>query len=164
MEQSHTATVIDSQSVKAPAAEKRGVRRGHEGRRPQAPHRRRHLATADMSDSASAQEIAAAICKRRPWLKHLFADGAYGRTRLMDAAACRDFVLEIVRRADAEPGFKVLPRRSGLSNVPSDGRRAGGASFATNEQRLDVSEAMIHLATSGPASLTRCPRAFSNGH
>jgi transposase len=27
------------------------------------------------------------------------------------AAAYRDFVLEIVRRTDQEPGFKVLPRR-----------------------------------------------------
>lgn len=44
-------------------------------------------------------------------LKHLFADGAYDRTRLMNAAACRDFVLEIVRRTDKESGFKVLPKR-----------------------------------------------------
>lgn len=35
----------------------------------------------------------------------------YDRTRLVDAAAYRDFVIEIVRRTDNEPGFKVLPRR-----------------------------------------------------
>ena len=29
----------------------------------------------------------------------------------LDAAAYRDFVIEIVRRTDKEPSFKVLPRR-----------------------------------------------------
>lgn len=29
----------------------------------------------------------------------------------MDAATYQDFVLEIIRRSDKEPGFKVLPRR-----------------------------------------------------
>ena len=37
------------------------------------------LTTADIFDSAGAQDIAAAIRQRWPWLKHLFADGAYGR-------------------------------------------------------------------------------------
>lgn len=46
---------------------------------------------------------------RWPWLKHLFADGAYDRTQLMDKAAFRDFVIEVVRRINTEPGFKVLP-------------------------------------------------------
>ncbi len=72
-----------------------------------------NLTTADISDSAGAQTIVAAIRRRWPWLKHLFADGAYDRTRLMDAAAYRDFVLEIVRRTDKEPGIKVLPSAMG---------------------------------------------------
>ena len=42
--------------------------------------------------ASGAQAIVAVIRKRWPWLKHLFADGAYDRTRLMDAAAYRDFV------------------------------------------------------------------------
>jgi transposase len=42
---------------------------------------------------------------------HLFADGAYDRTKPLDKAAFCDFVLEIVRRSDKDPGFKVLPRR-----------------------------------------------------
>ncbi|UAJ10666.1 transposase [Polymorphobacter megasporae] len=67
--------------------------------------------TADISDSAGAEAIVAAIRERWPWLKHLSADCAYDRTRLMDAAAYRDFVLEIVRQTDKEPGFKVLPKR-----------------------------------------------------
>ena len=43
-------------------------------------------------------------------VKDLFADGAYDRRKLMDKAAFKDFVVEIVRRIDNEPGFKVLPR------------------------------------------------------
>ncbi len=118
-EQSPTAAVVDSQSIKAPAAEKRGFDAGKK-----VVGRKRHIAvdtdgrllmvnltTADISDSAGAQAIVAAVRKRWPWLKYLFADGAYDRTRLMDAAAYRDFVLEIVRRTDKEVGFKVLPRR-----------------------------------------------------
>ncbi len=34
-----------------------------------------NLTPADISDSADAQTIVAAIRKRWPWLKHLFADG-----------------------------------------------------------------------------------------
>ena len=70
-----------------------------------------NLTTADISDSTGAQMILAAIRKRWPWLKHLFADGAYDRTQLMGKAAFLDFVIEIVRRIDDEPGCKVLPRR-----------------------------------------------------
>ena len=35
-----------------------------------------HLTSADISDSAGAQAILAAIRKRSPWLKHVFADDA----------------------------------------------------------------------------------------
>jgi len=38
----------------------------------------------------------------------------------MDAAACRDFVLEIIGRTEKQAGFKVLPRRRS-SNEPLDG-------------------------------------------
>jgi transposase len=70
-----------------------------------------NLTTADISDSAGAQTILEGIRKRWPWLKHLFADGAYDRTKLMDKAAFLDFVIEIVRRSDAQAGFAVIPRR-----------------------------------------------------
>ncbi|MET3524705.1 hypothetical protein ABID25_006576 [Mesorhizobium abyssinicae] len=48
-----------------------------------------------------------------PWVKHLFADGAYDRLKLMDKAAYLDFVVEIIRRSDNQKGFEVLPRRWG---------------------------------------------------
>jgi transposase len=104
-----------------------------------------NLTTADISDSAGAQAILDAVRKRWPWLKHLFADGAYDRTTLLDKAVFRDFVLEIVRRTDKEPGFKVLPRRWVVERTfgwMTRWRRL----VRDYETRLDVSEAMIHAA------------------
>ncbi len=77
-----------------------------------------NLTTADISDSAGAQAILDAVRKRWPWLKHLFADGAYDRTKLLDKAAFRDLVLEIVRRTDSRAGLQAaaatLGRRAHL--------------------------------------------------
>ncbi len=83
-EQSPTAAVVDSQSIKAPAAERRKVDAGKK-----VVGRKRHIAvdtdgrllmvnltTTDISDSAGAQAIVAAVRKRWPWRKYLFADGA----------------------------------------------------------------------------------------
>ncbi|GEK96252.1 hypothetical protein GKA01_14490 [Gluconobacter kanchanaburiensis NBRC 103587] len=42
------------------------------------------LTPADISDSAEGRMILEAIRKRWPWMKHLFADGAYDRLQLMD--------------------------------------------------------------------------------
>ena len=118
-EASPTGGVLDSQTVKAPFAETRGFDGGKK-----IVGRQRHVAVdtygrlltvgltpADVSDSAGAQIILDSIRKRWPWLKHLFADGAYDRTKLMDKAAFLDFVIEIVRRSDASAGFVVIPRR-----------------------------------------------------
>lgn len=104
-----------------------------------------NLTTADISDSAGAQAIVAAIRKRWPWLKHLFADGAYDRTRLMDAATYQDFIFEIIRRSDKEPGFKVLPRRWVVERTFGWMTRWKRL-VRDYEQRIDVSEAMIHVA------------------
>jgi transposase len=152
-EASPSAGVLDSQSIKAPAAKKRGFDAGKK-----VTGRKRHIAvdtdgrllmvnltTADISDSAGAQVILDAIRKRWPWLKHLFADGAYDRGKLLDKATFLDFVIEIVRRTDAEPGFKVLPRRWVVERTfgwMTRWRRL----VRDYEERLDVSEAMIHVA------------------
>ena len=104
-----------------------------------------NLTTADISDSAGAQEIVSVIRRRWPWLKHLFGDGAYDRTKLLDAAAYRDFTVEIIRRSDDVSGFKVLPRRWVVERTfgwMTRWRRL----VRDYEKRLDVSEAMIHLA------------------
>jgi transposase len=152
-EASPTGGVLDSQSVKAPSATTRGYDAGKK-----ITGRKRHIAvdtdgrllmvnltTADISDSAGAQMILDAIRKRWPWLKHLFADGAYDRGRLMDKAQFLGFVIEVIRRIDAEPGFKVLPRRWVVERT--FGWMVRWRRLVRDyEQRLDVSEAMIHVA------------------
>jgi transposase len=107
-----------------------------------------NLTTADVSDSAGAQHILDAIRKRWPWVKHLFADGAYDRRKLMDKAAFKEFVIEIVRRIDVDPGFKVLPRRWVVERTfgwMTRWRRL----VRDYEKRIDVSKAMIHVAMGG---------------
>lgn len=79
------------------------------------------------------------------WLKHLFGDAAYDCTKLLDAAAYRDFTVEIIRRSDDVSGFKVLPRRWVVERTfgwMTRWRRL----VRDYEKRFDVSEAMIHLA------------------
>ena len=94
-EASPSGGVLDSQTVKAPHAKLHGCDANK-----QIVDRKRHIAvdtdgrllmvnltTADISDSAGAQAILDAVRKRWPWLKHLFADGAYDRTKLLNKAA-----------------------------------------------------------------------------
>jgi len=104
-----------------------------------------NLSTADVQDAAGAERIVAAVRKRWPWLKHLFADGAYDRGKLMSAAAYHDFVLEIVRKLPDQVGFQVLPRRWVVERTfgwMTRWRRL----VRDYEKRLDVSEAMIHVS------------------
>lgn len=159
-EASPTAGVIDSQSVKAPQAETRGYDAGKK-----IVGRKRHIAvdtdgrllmvnltTADISDSAGAQAILDAIRKRWPWVKHLFADAAYDRLKLMDKAAYLDFVVEIIRRRDGAQGFEVLPRRWVVERTfgwMTRWRRL----VRDYERRIDISKAMILVAMGG--NLTR---------
>jgi transposase len=161
--------VVESQSIKAPAAKKRGFDAGKK-----VVGRKRHIAvdtdgrllmvnltTADISESDGAQSIVAAIRKRWPWLKHLFTTGL-DRTRLMDAAY-RDFVVEIVRRTDKDRGFKVLPRRWVVERT-FDWMTRWKRLVRDYEQRLELSEAMTHVAL-GSLMLRRIvhPCVFSNG-
>jgi putative transposase len=73
-----------------------------------------NLTPANVSDSVGAQTILTAIRRRCPWLKHLFADAGYDRTKPMDKAAFLDFVVEIVRRSD--------PKGSTSSRAVGSGR------------------------------------------
>ena len=152
-EASPTGGVLDSQSVKAPAAKERGFDGGKK-----ITGRKRHIAvdtdgrllmvnltTADISDSAGAQMILDAIRKRWPWLKHLFADSAYDRGKLMDKAAFLDFVIEIVRKMEGQEGFQVLPRRWVVERTFGWMMRWRRL-VRDYEQRIDVSEAMIQVA------------------
>ena len=152
-EPSPSAAVLDSQTVKAPQAPDGG---GYDAAK-RIKGRKRHVAvdtdgrlltvnltTADVQDAAGAERIVTAIRKRWPWLKHLFADGAYDRSRLMSKAAYRDFVLEIVHKLPGQQGFQVLPRRWVVERTfgwMTRWRRL----VRDYEQRCDVAEAMIHV-------------------
>ncbi len=135
-----TAAIIDSQSIKAPAA---GGTRGYDGAK-KIVGRKRHIAvdtdgrllmvnvtTADIADSTGAQLVIAAVRKRWPWIKHLFADGAYDRRQLLESAALLDFVVEI-----------DTTHRQGFQNPPQTlGRRAKlwmAHQISTLGQRLRV--------------------------
>jgi transposase len=156
-EASPSGGVIDSQTVKAPAP---GAARGYDAGK-KIVGRKRHISVdtdgrllmvnltpADISDSAGAQTLLDGIRKRWPWVKHLFADGAYDRLQLMDKAAYLEFVIEVIRRSDAQVGFEVLPRRWVVERTfgwMTRWRRL----VRDYESRLDVSEAMILVAMGG---------------
>jgi putative transposase len=59
-----------------------------------------NLTAAGISNSTGAQVILNAIKKSWPSVKHLFANGAYDRAKLMDQAPFLDFVVEVVRRIE----------------------------------------------------------------
>lgn len=107
-----------------------------------------NLTTTDISDSAGAQAILDGIRKRWPWVKHLFAHGAYDRLKLMDKASYLDFIVEIIRRSDDQKGFKVLPRRWVVERT--FGWMIRWRRLVRDcETRIDVSHAMILVAMGG---------------
>src|SRR5829696_5063080 len=127
-EASPSAAVIDSQSVKAPHGNSRGYDAGKK-----VVGRKRHIAvdtdgrlllvhltSAEISDSAGAQAILDAIRKRWPWVKHLFADGAYDRLKLMDKAAYLDFIVRLSDAPTITRASKSCPAGGWLSG-PSAG-------------------------------------------
>ena len=67
---------------------------------------------ANIQDRDGAPAVLASIRYAFPWLRHVFADGAYGGPKLEDALRrLGRWTLEIVTRSDAAQGFEVIPRR-----------------------------------------------------
>ena len=121
-----------------------------------------NLTAADISDSMDAQTILDGIRKRWPWVKHIFADGAYDRLKLMDKASYLDFVVEVIGHSDPQQGFKVLPRRWVVERTFGwmiRWRRP----VRDYEKRIDVSQAMVLVAMGGNLLRRMLIPDFPNG-
>lgn len=150
---SPSTAVIDSQSVKAPYA----TARGYDANK-KVSGRKRHIAVdadgrllmvnltpADVADSTGAEWVLIALKKRWPWVKHLFADAAYDRRRLMDQATMLGFVVEVVRKMINQHSFMPLPRRWVVER--SFGWMMQWRRLVRDyERRIDVSTEMIYVA------------------
>ena len=58
-----------------------------------------------------------AIRKRWPWIKQLFADGAYDRTQLTDKAAFLGFAIEVVRFRRSSIAVRTTGRSAALTRL-----------------------------------------------
>jgi putative transposase len=100
---------------------------------------------ADVQDRDGAMVLLKSVEERCPWLRQIWADAGYVG-RLVDwAMTTRGWALEIVKRTDHRPGFRVLPRRWVIERTFAWLGRYRRLS-KDYEYRTETSEAMIYAA------------------
>ena len=129
-EASPSGGVLDSQTVKAPAARERGYDAGQEDRRAQAAHRGRHRRAS--ADGQSHHRRHLRQCRAQTYHRRPSASAGPGSStcsptapmtgrKLMDKAAYLDFVIEIVRRIDGPEGLPgTAPALGGRTHLRLD--------------------------------------------
>jgi putative transposase len=104
-----------------------------------------NLTPVDIADSTGAEWVLMALKTRWPWIRHLFADVAYDRCRLLDEATMLGFVVDVVRKMANQLSFVPLPHRWMVER--SLGWMMQWRRLVKDyEQRIDVSTEMIYVA------------------
>lgn len=154
-----TAAIIDAQSVKG-AATVGAATRGYDAAK-KVNGRKRHVVvdtigllllvmvtTASVQDREGARPVLDAMSAAYPAVSLVWADGGYAGKLVQWAKTAARIVLEIVRKAEGQRGFEVLPRRWVVERT---------LSWITGCRRLDrdyerlpeTSEAMVKWAMIG---------------
>jgi transposase len=114
----------DSWGNRQPVGQEAGGPRGYDAGK-KIKGRKRHLLTdttglpvavivheADIQDRDGGPALLDSIRSLSPWLRHIFADGAYAGNKFAAALApLGDWTVEIIKRSDTAKGFVLLPRR-----------------------------------------------------
>jgi putative transposase len=119
-EPSPTAAIVDTQSVKTT---EKGGPRGYDAAK-KVKGRKRHVAVdtaglllgvtvhaADVQDADGVGDLLRRLKRLYPWLRVVFADGAYDRLAALLACFLLGLTLVVIRRLAGTEGFAVVPRR-----------------------------------------------------
>lgn len=100
---------------------------------------------ASIQDRDCAGGLIRAARRVFPFIAHVFADGAYAGERLAADLTGQPVTLEIVKRTDSKPGFKVIRRRWVVERTFSWLRR-NRRLMAHYEARATIAEGFAKLA------------------
>lgn len=117
-----TAAIIDSQTVRGADTVSSGTCGYDAGKKTKG--RKRHIATdtlglvltvvvtgANIQDRDGAHRLLAELRARFCTISHIWADGGYAGRLVRWAHTVLSLTVEIVKRTDDTPGFRILPRR-----------------------------------------------------